>query len=102
MPCLIGCLALLFPRLALLFVALFGGGYLSRADDSLLLPLLGFFFLPLTTLSFAYAANSLGPPGEVPPFGWLLTGLAVLGDLGLMGGGRSGYRRYRHRDSSGS
>jgi hypothetical protein len=87
---------------ALLSVALFGGGYLSRAYDSRLWPLLGFFFLPLTTLSFAFAANSLGPPGEVPPFGWLLTGLAVLGDLGLLGGGRSGYRRFRRRDSSGS
>ena len=94
---MVGCLALLFPRVALLLVALFGGGYVTRAYESWVWPLLGFFVLPLTTLTFAFALNSLGRPGEVPPLGWLLTGLAVLVDLGLMGGGRSGYRRYRAR-----
>ena len=95
MPCLIGCLALAFPRVALLLVGLLGGGYLARAYPNWVWPLLGFFFLPLTTLTFAFAVNSLGQPGQVPPFGWLLTGLAVLVDIGLVGGGRSGYRSYR-------
>src|SRR5262252_6209824 len=35
MPCLVGCLALAFPRFALILVWLFGGNYLARAYDSL-------------------------------------------------------------------
>jgi hypothetical protein len=94
MPCLVGCLALVFPRVALLFVWLFGGNYLERAYQSeWLWPLLGFLFLPLTTLAFAYGANSLGSGGDMPPLGWLLVVLALLIDLGLIGGGgRSAYR----------
>jgi hypothetical protein len=94
-PCFLGCLALAFPRLALALVWLFGGNYLSRAYGSWLWPLLGFFFLPLTTLVFAFACNALGNATGVSPFGWLLTGLALLGDLGLLGGGHKQWRRYR-------
>ena len=42
MPCLIALFALLSPRLALVFVAIFSD-MLSRAFDSWLLPLIGFF-----------------------------------------------------------
>ena len=52
MPCLIALLALLSPRLALFFVFLFSD-MLSRAFDSWLLPLIGFFLLPWTTLAYA-------------------------------------------------
>lgn len=90
-----GCLALSFPRFALFLVWLLGGNYLHRAYDSFLLPLLGFFFLPLTTLAFAFAYNALGNASGVSPFGWLLTGLALLADLGLLGGGHKQWRRYR-------
>jgi hypothetical protein len=94
-PCLIGCLALAFPRLAVVLVWLFGGGYLARAYESSLWPILGFIFLPLTTLTFAYAMNSLGEPGAMSPLGWLLVGLSVAADLGMVGGGRSGARRWK-------
>jgi hypothetical protein len=87
MPCLIITLLLGMPRLALFGLWLFGDGYLGRAYESTLWPLLGFFFLPMTTLAFAYGSNSLGAVGEVPDFGWLLVGIAVLLDLGLFGGG---------------
>lgn len=93
MPCFIGCLALAFPRLALFLVWFFGNDYLTRAFDSFLWPLLGFLFLPLTTLTFAYAHNSLGPGGQVTPLGWLLTGIALMVDIGLIGGGHTQYRR---------
>lgn len=96
MPFLVGCLALGFPRLALIGVWLLGGGYLGRAYEHWAFPVLGFLFLPLTTLAFSYASNSLGTPGEVTPLGWLLVGLAVAADLGLIGGSRS--RRFRRRD----
>jgi len=95
MPCLIGCLALVFPRLALFLVWLLGGNYLDRAYDSLILPLLGFIFLPLTTLTFAFGVNTLSPPGHMSPLGWLLTGLALLVDIGLIGGGGKSARDWR-------
>jgi hypothetical protein len=94
-PCFLGCLAVAFPRLALVLVWLFGGHYLLRAYGSALWPLLGFLFLPLTTITFAFAVNSLANGGSVSPVGWLLTGLALLADLGLLGGGRQQWRRYR-------
>ncbi len=95
MPCFVGCIALAFPRLALFLVWFFGGGYLGRAYGGWLLPLLGFFFLPLTTLAFAFGLNSLGQPGQMPPLGWLLTAIALLVDLGLIGGSGRSARRYR-------
>lgn len=97
MPFLVGCLAIAFPRVALFLVWLLGGGYLGRAYEHFLWPLLGFIFLPLTTLAFAYASNSLGAPGEVPPFGWLLVAVAVLVDIGLLGSGRKSADDYRKR-----
>jgi len=94
MPCLFVFVLLGMPRVALFFLWLFGGGYLSRAFDHTLWPILGFFFLPMTTLSFAYAFNSIRPAGDVSDFGWLLVGVGAVVDLGLFGGGwRSRKRR---------
>ena len=82
MPILIPLLALFAPRLVLLLVALFTD-FLARAYDGWLLPVLGFFFLPLTTLAYAWAINSAG--GIHGP-GWtILIVLAVLFDLGATG-----------------
>lgn len=101
MPCLVGCLALGFPRIALFLVWLFGDFYFTRAYGSFIWPLLGFFFLPLTTLAFAFGMNSLGPPGEVTPFGWLLVIVGLAGDLGLWRGGAHGARAFRGRGRDG-
>ena len=95
MPWLLGCLAIVSPRLILFLVWLFGGGYVSRAYGGFFLPILGFLFLPLTTLTFAYAHNSLGSGGQLSSLGWLLTALAVLVDIGILGG----QQRYRRRQS---
>jgi hypothetical protein len=97
MPCLLGCLALSFPRFVLFLVWLFGGSYLERAYDGILLPLLGFFFLPLTTLAFAYSQHSLSVGGHLSPIGWLITIIALLIDIGLLGGGSQSARRWRER-----
>lgn len=97
MPCLMGCLALSFPRFALFLVWLLGGNYLERAYGGLLLPLLGLFFLPLTTLAYAFSHHSLSTGGDVAPLGWLITILALLIDLGLLGGGSQSARRWRER-----
>jgi len=96
-PCFVGCIAVLFPRLALFLVWFFGDHYFTRAFHSWLLPVLGFFFLPLTTLAFAFGMNSLGTPGDMPPLGWLLVIIGLAGDLGLWSGGARGARAFRGR-----
>jgi hypothetical protein len=94
-PLLLGCFAVLFPRLALVLVWIFGPGYLESSYPSRLWLLLGFLFLPLTTLAFAFVSHSMAPGGSVSTFGWLLTGVAVLVDVGIVGRSRSHYRRSR-------
>jgi len=51
-PCLLLIILLAFPRIALVLLFLFSN-YLQRAYHGLILPLLGFLFLPLTTLAYA-------------------------------------------------
>lgn len=93
MPLLIGCLALFAPRLVIVLVVLFSD-YIGNACQTLLWPLLGFFFLPLTTLAYAFAWHSGG--GSVHGFGLVVVVVAVLLDLGLIGGGtRAGRKRKR-------
>lgn len=95
MPLLLGCLALFAPRVVIVLVVLFSD-YLGTAYETLLWPLLGFVFLPLTTLAYAFAWHS-GTPGTVSGFGVLITAGAVLLDLGLLGGGGRLSRRRRSR-----
>lgn len=97
MPFLVGCLALISARLAVFAVWLFSS-YFSRAYEHWIFPLLGFFFLPLTTLAFAFGVNSLGAPGQMPPLGWLITAIALVIDLGLTKKGHSDYRKRERRD----
>lgn len=96
MGCFVGCLALAFPRVALVLVWLFAPvGYLSGPFPSALWTILGFVFLPTTTLAFAFATNSLAPAGGVGPFGWLLVIIALLIDIGIIGNGGRGAHRWR-------
>jgi hypothetical protein len=81
--CLVGCLGLLFPRLALALVFLFSG-YLGRAYQTTIWPVLGFFFMPLTTLAYAWAVNT---HGTVTGIYLVVVVIAVLIDLGLTGKG---------------
>ena len=85
MGCLIALFALISPRLALFAIFLFSD-LLSRAFDSWLLPLLGFFLLPWTTL--AYAVMWSISSNEVTGFEWFVVGLAFLVDIGAIGQGR--------------
>jgi len=93
--CLVGCLALFFPRIAMALVWAFGPGYLERALHPWYWLVLGFLFLPTTSLAFAYSMNSLAPAGDVPPLGWVLVGVGALIDLGLFGNGARSSRRRR-------
>jgi hypothetical protein len=99
MGCAIGCLALFFPRLTLFLVWLLGGDYLARAYDSWIWLVLGFIFFPLTTLAFAFGLNTLGQPEQMEPLSWLIVAIALLCDIGALGGnGAHARRRRRDRD----
>jgi hypothetical protein len=86
MPCLIALFALISPRLALFFIAIFSD-ILSRAYDSWLLPLIGFFLLPWTTLAYAVMWDT--GTRDVNGFEWFIVVLAFLADLASYAGGRS-------------
>jgi UDP-N-acetylmuramyl pentapeptide phosphotransferase/UDP-N-acetylglucosamine-1-phosphate transferase len=83
MPCLLLLLVLAFPRLILILMFV-TSNYLQRAYTGLLLPLLGFIFMPLTTLTYAWLTNSHRPMDGV---NLLILILAVIIDLGGVGGG---------------
>ena len=83
MCCVLILLAFFTPRIALVLLWLFTD-YLSRAFDGFVLPLLGFIFLPATTIGYAIAQNELGGLSGLGIVA-LLVGLAV--DIGLLGGG---------------
>ena len=89
-----GCLFLIcflaFPRIALVLL-LFFSDYLTRAYHGLLLPVLGFIFLPLTTLVYAWMVNSGQATTGV---NLLILLIAVVIDLGGLGGGEY-HRRTR-------
>ena len=83
MPCLLGCLALITPRVVIVLLVIFSD-WLGTAYQTTIWPLIGFLFLPLTTLAYALAWH-LEPVGSVEGFGFVLVVLAVLIDLGLVG-----------------
>jgi hypothetical protein len=70
------------PRLALVLVWLFSD-YLGTAYQTTIWPLLGFIFMPLTTLAYAWAWHFGN--GSVAGIGLVVVVLAVLIDLGLLG-----------------
>jgi hypothetical protein len=77
-------IALIFPRLALVLVWLFSN-FLGRAYHTILWPLLGFIFMPLTTLAYAWAINSNGSVSGIFFFIVLVAALIDLGSLGASG-----------------
>jgi hypothetical protein len=89
MPCLLLVLFLAFPRIALVLLFLFSN-YLQHAYNGLLVPFVGFLFLPLTTLAYAWMANTGRPTTGV---NLLILIIAVVIDLSSLGGGA--YRRRR-------
>lgn len=89
MPCLLVILVLAFPRVVLLAL-FFLSNYLERAYHGLLIPLLGFIFLPLTTLAYAWFTNT-GQP--LTNFNLVILVIALVIDLGGLGGGEYHRRR---------
>ncbi len=88
MPCLLALLALCFPRFAIILVVIFSD-YIGAAYETKFWPFLGFLFMPVTTLAYAWAITSNGSVSG----GYLIVViLAVLLDLGILGGGASNRR----------
>jgi hypothetical protein len=90
MPCLLLVVVLAFPRVAMVAMFLFTT-YLQRAYHGILIPALGFIFLPLTTIVYAWLVNT---HREMVGFNALLLVIAVVIDLGGLGGGA----RHRRHD----
>ena len=89
MACLLLILFVAFPRIALLLLFLLSN-YLERAYHGLLLPILGFLFLPLTTLAYAWMVNSGLPTSGI---NLLILIAAVVIDLSSLSGGEYHRRR---------
>ena len=86
MPCC-AILILLFlgPRIAIILFALFST-FFQQPFNGLLIPVLGFIFMPWTLLAYAWAINSTG---QVAGLQLAVVILAALVDLGVIGGGAS-------------
>ncbi|HTU14527.1 MAG TPA: hypothetical protein VMF31_04960 [Solirubrobacterales bacterium] len=78
MPCLVALFAIISPRLAL-FVVLVFSDWVGKAMDGWVVPVLGFFFLPWTTLAYIVMWN-VGSRG-VDGFEWLIVIFAFFVDI---------------------
>jgi hypothetical protein len=95
MCCLVALAGLISPRLVLLLWWLFDPARWTSLFDNLIVPVLGFIFLPWTTLAYVLFAPT-GFGGLAP----IVVVLAVLIDAGTYGGGAFGNRRRDQRSWS--
>jgi hypothetical protein len=90
MACMIVLVAMLAPRVTLFFIFLFTNWF-GQAYETVLWPLLGFLFMPYTTL--VYMAAMLNNDHQLSG-GWIvLMVVAVIADLTTHGGSASSRRR---------
>lgn len=87
MCCFFTVLLFLGPRAAILVWWLVDQLRWQATFTTFIWPLLGFLFLPWTTLAYVFVA-----PGGVYGFDWLWLGIALLADLSTYGGGGYGNR----------
>ncbi len=83
MPCLLGCLALVAPRFTIVLLVIFSD-YIGTAFNSLLWPILGFFFFPTATLAYTWAIHA---QGGLEGIHLAIFVIAILIDVGLVGSG---------------
>ena len=82
MPCLLALLIVLFPRIAIVILYLFTS-FFTGVYETILLPLLGFIFLPVTLVAYTYLTKNHYPVDAVY---LVIMIVAVAFDLGLLGG----------------
>jgi len=87
MCCFFTVLLFLGPRFGILVWWLIDSTRWQLAFNSFIWALLGFIFVPWTTLMYVIVA-----PGGVTGFDWVWIALAVLGDIGMWTGGGWGNR----------
>ena len=87
MCCFFTTLVLLGPRAAIVIWWLVQPVRWQAAFDTWIWPLLGFIFVPWTTLMYVLVA-----PGGVIGFDWVWIALAVVADIGMWAGGGYGNR----------
>jgi len=92
MGCLFVLIAAVTPRFALLGMWIFTP-WVDRATGAFIWPLLGFVFLPITTLLYVIMWNTSG--FGVDSWEWLLVICGVFIDLASYGGGMFGRRSAR-------
>jgi hypothetical protein len=81
-------LALAFPRVAIVLLWLFSNFFSSIR--SIIIGILGFIFLPLTLIVYAYLLNTHQPMG---PMQLVFLFIALILDLGLVHRGTAAHRR---------
>lgn len=95
-----GCFVLMLgafaPRVALFLMAIFNDEISKAFENSWQIPLIGWFLLPYTTLTYVLVSWS---QGGVTGFVWFFVSLAFFADLGSYFGGygrRRDYQNYYH------
>jgi hypothetical protein len=83
MPCLLALLIVAFPRIAIVLLYLFTN-FFTGVYHTVLLPLLGFIFLPITLIAYTFLINMHQPQDATF---LVVLFVAVVLDLGLIGGG---------------
>ncbi|MDQ2777197.1 MAG: hypothetical protein M3Y57_20110 [Acidobacteriota bacterium] len=89
MPCLVALLAVAFPRIAIVLLWLFTN-FFTGLYHGILIPVLGFLFLPLTLIVYTYFQRTHAAMSSTE---LVFLFIAVIVDLGLIGGGTFGRRR---------
>jgi hypothetical protein len=84
MPCLLALLVIAFPRVAIVLLWLFTT-FFSGVYHGIIIPVLGFIFLPLTLIVYTYILKTY--PGPLSTQELVFLFIAVILDLGLVGGG---------------
>ena len=87
MACLLAVLVVAFPRIAIILLYLFTN-FFTHVYHSLLIPVLGFLFLPITLIAYTYLVNTHAALGSVTSLVVLF--IAIILDLGLLGGSTRG------------
>mgnify|MGYP001825570279 CR=1 FL=1 len=91
MCCFFTALLVFGPRLAILVWWIYSPVYINSLFQTWIWPLLGFIFLPWTTLMYTLVVG----PGGLMGFDWLWLGLAFLADISAYAAGAA-----RRRDAS--
>ena len=79
MPCLLVILALAFPRVVIVLLWLFSG-FFNGVYHGIIVPVLGFLFLPLTLIAYTYIEKTYH---YIQSPQMLALAIAVIIDLGL-------------------